>query len=249
MKTLLALLGLAAFLRTGDAAITAWTTPSIQGANSGSGTLSVAENQALNKAIETYVATTGATSNTTITYSLLTTGTPFAVARGGALTITSALDFETLSSYTLEIQAVDSASGSGTATIAVTVTDVNEAPTFTSNNFITNINDSSPAGTILISVPATDQDSGDTITYSIASGNIGGDFVVSSAGVITVATGKTLDACTTGRYTLHVEAVDDASPPLTGTTTVVATVGACSGSTILIAGLLTTLFASLVAIM
>lgn len=239
MKTLIPLLALACVMRIGDAAITGWTNPNIPGAASGSGSLSVAEDHALSTTIDTYVANTDATLGE---YTLLTTGTPFSLTTAGVLTITSNLDYETTASYSLEIQVADDGPSSGTATIAVTVTDVNEAPAFGKSSYGVTIADNAGAGTTLTTTTATDQDSGDTVTYSIAAGDANSDFTIgASTGVITVNTGKALDASTTAGYALQVEAADDDGTPLTGTTTVFVLVGSFSGASSLVAGIAMTL--------
>lgn len=84
-----------------DAAITAWTTPAVTGSN-GTGTLTVAEDHDKDTTIVVYAANTTAD----VTYSLVTSVTPFALSAGGNLTITDNLDFETSSSYTLEVKYV-----------------------------------------------------------------------------------------------------------------------------------------------
>ncbi|XP_045178676.2 protocadherin-1-like [Mercenaria mercenaria] len=232
-----ALLAIACFFQEGDAAITAWTEPTINSAASGTGSYSFAENIATGTGgVSKTIAATG---TGTMAYTLLTSGTPFSIASAtGVLSLDTALDYETTTTYTIEIRAVDSASpaGSGTATITVTVTDVNEAPTFTAAAFGVCISDASTAGTTLTTVTATDQDSGDTITYSIAGDSTNTDFSIASTGVITVATGKTLAASTTAAYALQIEAADNDGTPLTGTTTVGVLVQACSsGSAALLA--------------
>ena len=66
--------------------------------------------------------------------------------------------------------------------------------------------------------------------YYFPAGNTHTDFSISSTGVITVATGKTLDSTTTATYTLVVNAADDDTHSLTGSTTITVTVGGCSGA-------------------
>ncbi|XP_053386497.1 protocadherin gamma-A5-like [Mercenaria mercenaria] len=230
-----AFLAFACFFQNGDAAITAWTTPTITSAADGTGTLSIAEDQATATTIETYVATTGATS---VTYSLATAVSPFSVDSAGALTITDALDFETTTSYTLLIKAVDDVAGSGTATITVTVTNVNEAPAFAAS-YNPCIADGSLADTTLVTVSATDPDSGDSVTYGIS----GTDFKIdSTSGLIQVNTGVTLVKATTSSYALVVTATDNT---LTTTSTVSVTVANSCSSAVGVAVSLMVLLAAL----
>ncbi|XP_060607921.1 protocadherin Fat 3-like [Ruditapes philippinarum] len=209
-------------LENGDAAITGWTEPSITGAADGPGTLTVPEDQALNTIIVTYVATTDAAS---ITYSLVTAVTPFALSEAGELTITAALDFESETSYTLHVKAEDNNAGVGTATIVVTVTDVVDTPPVFSATYTPCILDGSQEDATLTTVQATPADGATIALYSITDGNIGPAFKIdATSGLIQVATGFTLDKSTLATYELAVEATDDATPTNTGTTTVTATV-------------------------
>ncbi|XP_053386249.1 protocadherin-11 X-linked-like [Mercenaria mercenaria] len=239
-RILIGLLVLIVLFNTGEAALSEWTTPVI-GTATGSGSLSVAEDQALSTTIHTLAATGAAT----ITYSLLSTGTPFAVAGTGELTITSALDYETTTSYVIEVEAVDDDPTTGTATITVSVTDVNE-PTFGSSSYSPCILDGSVADTTLTTVLATDADTGDTVTHAIAGGNTNTDFKIAAAtGVIQVNTGKTLAKATNPSYNLVIEA-DDGSH--TSTTTVTVTVAdSCNGVAAVGFSMLAILMAFLVA--
>ncbi|XP_053386263.1 cadherin-related tumor suppressor-like [Mercenaria mercenaria] len=216
----------AVFLHSTDAAITEWTTPTIASVASGSGTLTVSESQAISTTITTYVAVTDAS---TVTYALGSAVSPFALSSTGVLTITANLDADTTASYTLDVVATDDATpaASGTATIAVTVTDVDVAPEFGSASYTQCIADGSAADTTLITVLATDSDPGDTITHSINSGDSNSHFKIdASTGVIQVNTGETLAMATTASYTLVIHGVDNESPAKTGSTTVSVTVAA-----------------------
>ncbi|XP_060554838.1 cadherin-7-like [Ruditapes philippinarum] len=207
-------------LKNGDAVITGWTVPSITGAD-GSGTLSIQEDQTTNAKIETYVATS---VSVPVAYSLVTPVTPFALSTTGELTITAALDFETEKSYTLEVKAVDDNADVGTATIAVTVTDVADTPVF-STTYAPCILDGSQEDAILTTVTATPVNSANTVTYSISGGNTGSAFKIdTTSGLIQVAAGITLDKNTEATFDLEVTAIDNAASPNTGTTTVSATV-------------------------
>lgn len=199
-----------------DATIT-WTTPA-----SGTGSASVAENAAVGQ----NVITLAATSNDNLgAFTLITTGTPFALATTGALTVSSAtLDFETTPKYTLEIQAVDGSTTS-TATITVTVTDVDETPTFSAASFSKCVIDKSPAGTTVTTLTANDPESG-TLTYAISNANTNADFTMTSPGAI-VKTTKILDKATKETYNLVITAADASA---TATATLVVTVeDTCAG--------------------
>ncbi|XP_060597402.1 cadherin-7-like isoform X5 [Ruditapes philippinarum] len=228
------LIFLGLFLRS-DATITSWTTPTISAA-SGAGTLSVNEDKALNDAIETYVAVTDKAS---VTYALVTAVPPFAVSSAGELTITSELDHETQDRYyTLEIKATDNDGGEGTATITVTVADVNEAPSFAKTTSGKRISKDSATGTTIMTVTATDPDDSDVLKYSIHSGDTNNDFTIDEASGL-IKTAKAISGTTTNAYSLVIHAVDDDTPKETGMTTVVVWVEdcSCSGAASVTAGL------------
>ncbi|XP_045179345.2 protocadherin Fat 4-like [Mercenaria mercenaria] len=230
-RTLISLLlYLAAFYAT-DATIT-WSTPS-----GGDGTANVDENAAVGDAVETIAATS---DDNLGAITLLTTGTPFTLAVGGALTVASAtLDFETTPTYTLSIKGVDD-STSATATLTV---HVNDAPTFSSSTFSTCATDGSVAGTTVYTLSATDGNSGDTLTYSITGGNTGTDFAISSDKIVTA---NALAMARTASYDLIVQ-VSDTS--LTASATVTVSVSAsCNSATALVFSLLTILTALVVAL-
>ena len=73
---------------------------------------------------------------TTLTYSIVQTATavPFAIDAGtGALTVTGALDRETIDSYSIDVVATDAGNNESEAlTIVIHILDTNEAPEFTS---------------------------------------------------------------------------------------------------------------------
>ncbi|XP_045179500.2 protocadherin-15-like [Mercenaria mercenaria] len=217
-----------ATLYTTDAQIVGWTVPSITGAN-GTGTITIPEGQATGATSTTFSATP-TSPDTIASYTLLTSSSTFSVnSTSGLLTLDTALDFETTTNFTLEIEAVDSASNNGTATVLITVTD-NVAPTFSASSYTACVADASTAGQSVTTLTATDQD-GDNITYSISSGDTSNDFKFFAA-ELQVNTGVTLNQTTTANYTLVVQAVDEDPPtPNTANTTVIVTVGDCSSAT------------------
>ncbi|XP_060597401.1 cadherin-23-like isoform X4 [Ruditapes philippinarum] len=229
------LIFLGLFLRS-DADITSWTTPSITG-DSGTGTLSVDEDQALDTTIKTYAAETDETVKT-ITYALVTAVAPFTLDSTGELKITQALDHETQDSYTLEIKATDNNDEVGIATITVTVGDVNEAPSFAKATSGKRISKDSATGTTIMTVTATDPDDGDVLKYSIHSGDTNNDFTIDEASGL-IKTAKAISGTTTNAYSLVIHAVDDDTPKETGMTTVVVWVEdcSCSGAASVTAGL------------
>ena len=132
----------------------------------------------------------------------------FSVNAGtGEISVASALDHETASSYMLTVQASDGNGGRDTATVTITVTDVNEAPVFNPGSYAFSIAESANTWTSIGRLTATDQDAGDAITYHITSGNADDRFMIDlNYGDILLM--KELDYETTPSYTLTVEARD-----------------------------------------
>ncbi|XP_060599483.1 protocadherin beta-15-like, partial [Ruditapes philippinarum] len=204
------------------AQITGWTGPSVIATASGTATgINQDEDTATGTTIATFVATPSG-GDSIASYELLTTGTPFEISSpAGVLTLSTALDFETTTTYTIEVKATDNngTPNSGTATLVITVTDVNEAtPTFSATSYTVCVTDASAAGTTVTTFSATDADTSDTITYSINTGNTNTDFEIATA-ELKVATGKTLDRNTTASYTLVIHAEDSVATVRTGSAT------------------------------
>ncbi|XP_060575776.1 protocadherin alpha-3-like [Ruditapes philippinarum] len=239
---------LAVIFKFGDAQITGWTKPSaITGASGTATGISKAEDVAVNSEIAEFTATpTG--SDTISSYELLTTNTPFEMS-AAKLNLKSALNFESASSYVIKVKATDSASNVGTATVTITITDVNEAaPAFGKTSYTVCVADGSAAGTSVTTFSATDQDTANTITYSVNSGDTNTDFKVSTA-KLEVNTGKTLAMSTTAKYTLVVHATDNGSPAKTGTSTYTVNVqSSCNGAAALTVTLMTLLLALIVSL-
>ena len=125
-------------------------------------TRSVAENTAANQNIGTAVTATGAGG--TLTYSL--TGTEAASfdidTATGQLQTKSALDYETKNSYSVTV-GVTEGTETASITVAISITDVNEAPTFpTTTDTTLEIAENTAAGeNIGTAVTATDPDTAD----------------------------------------------------------------------------------------
>ena len=153
-------------------------------------TFSAAENQT---AIGTVTATDAEGDDVTFTVS----GTELSITSAGVLTFVSAPDYETKTTYTATVTASDG-TNSTTQDITVNVTNVNEAPEFTSSANFSAAENQTAIGT----VAASDVD-GDTITYSISGSDI---TINSSSGVITFASAP--DYETTTSYSATVTASD-----------------------------------------
>ncbi|KAL4226468.1 Protocadherin Fat 4 [Mactra antiquata] len=128
----------------------------------------------------------------------------------GDLILLSSLDYETVTSYTLIVHAVDKEATflTGTATISFTVNDVNDIePICTSSLYTGSVSEDAMVGTSVATVTCSDSDStvGNILTYSITSGHT--DFSIdSNTGVVSV--NAALDIEFTPRYDITVQASD-----------------------------------------
>jgi VCBS repeat-containing protein len=144
----------------------------------------------------------------TLTYSILSGNTSgaFAInASTGVLTVanSSALNFETTPSFALIVKVQDNGTGtlSSQATVTVSLTNVNEVPVI--NNQAFSVAENSANGTNVGTVVASDPDAGQTLTYSILSGNTSGAFAINaSTGVVTVANSSALNFEVTPSFAL-----------------------------------------------
>ncbi|HVN14438.1 MAG TPA: choice-of-anchor D domain-containing protein, partial [Anaerolineales bacterium] len=128
-------------------------------------------------AVTTVTATDPNVPPQTLTYSISGTDASFfnINASSGVLAFNSAPDFEapadsgTDNVYNLTVQVSDGAGGTDTQALAVTVTNVNEAPTdiALSNNAV---DENQPVNTSVGTLSATDPDVGNTFTFSFCGG-------------------------------------------------------------------------------
>ncbi|KAA0158167.1 hypothetical protein FNF31_05498 [Cafeteria roenbergensis] len=128
------------------------------------------------------------------------------------------LDFETKSSYTLTVQVQDDGAAepgparlADTATVTISVIDVNEPPTL--QDAAASIAENSAQGTpVGAAVTGTDPERS-VLAYSIVGGNTGSAFAIdSTSGQISVASSVALDFESVKAFTLRVRATDDGKP-------------------------------------
>lgn len=130
----------------------------------------------------------------------------------GWLYTTKQLDREQCSRYQFTVIAADSGeiSKSASATVILTVTDVNDNdPYFDPKNYESVVSEDDPPGTPVTSVTATDPDEDARIHYEITAGNTRGRFAIASQngrGLITIA--QPLDYKQEKRFVLTVTASD-----------------------------------------
>lgn len=132
----------------------------------------------------------------------------------GEITVadTSQLDFETTSTFTLQVQVTDGGtpSLSSTGTITVNLLGVNEAPTDISpTSFGVAENTDTTSGLNLGAFVTTDQDAGDTVTYTILPGGDAAKFSLGgAAGDELILTDGTLDFESISVYSFTLRATD-----------------------------------------
>ena len=166
---------------------------------SSSASFSAAENQT---AIGSVTATDS--DGDTLTYSI--SGSEINISSSGVLTFASAPDYETKNSYSATVTVSDGTLPT-TQDITVSITNVNEAPVFSSSvTFSANENQTS-----IGSVSASDAD-GDSLTYSIS----GSEINISSSGVLTFASAP--DYETKNSYTATVTVSDGTNSATQGIT-------------------------------
>ena len=174
---------------------------------------SVAENTAAGENIGAPVAAMDVDADDTLTYSLDEMGDMyFDIDDMGQITVGDGtmLDFETMASHTVTVTATDAAGLYAMIAVTITVTDVNEAPTFDAETAERSVAENTAAGeNIGAPVAAMDVDADDTLTYSL---DEMGDmyFDIDDMGQITVGDGTMLDFETMASHTVTVTATDAA---------------------------------------
>ena len=130
----------------------------------------------------------------------------------GSLVLSNILDRETTSSHCLVLLASDHGTPSlnSTATVLITVLDVNDnPPVFRSPEYHIRVKESIPVGSHVTEVSANDRDAGTNaeITYAVISGNDRGHFRLNGkTGSVDLM--KTLDYEDTMKFTLIIQAID-----------------------------------------
>ena len=96
-----------------------------------------------------------------ITVTFTVSGSELSITSAGVLSFATAPDYETKASYTATVTATDGTSET-TQSITINVTNIDEAPVFTSSSTFSAPENQNAIGTVI----ATDAD-GDTISYSL----------------------------------------------------------------------------------
>jgi VCBS repeat-containing protein len=120
------------------------------------------------------------------------------------------------------VETTDAGGLTGTATVTIHLTNVNETPTVAPDTFA--VAENSANGTAVGSVIVNDPDLGDTLTFAVTGGNTGGAFAINAGtGQIRVANNAALDFETTSTFSLAVQATDAGGLTHTSTVTVALT--------------------------
>ncbi|XP_045763036.1 fat-like cadherin-related tumor suppressor homolog isoform X2 [Maniola jurtina] len=157
--------------------------------------------------------------NGSVRYSFVEESGVFALAPDtGIVTLRAALDRETQAEHRLVLRAADAGRPprSATATVRLTVADVNDnPPEFELRSYRASVPELAAPGAELLRVRATSRDAGVNadVYYALVGGDDRDDFAVDRAsGVLRVA--RPLDYERRRAYLLTVQAVDGGSPPL-----------------------------------
>ncbi|KAH9512468.1 hypothetical protein Btru_038491 [Bulinus truncatus] len=173
--------------------------------------VSVKENTAGGTTLTTVIAS-GAVGPVTYSFD---DNTVFDIDVSGQITLNVAVDYEAgQTSYVLKETAIDTSdSTSASATVSITITDVNDnPPVCTRTNVYRALDENTSSGTTVYILSCSDKDSStngnNQLQYTLTTGNT--YFSISSAGVITTS-GTALDYETDKQHTLNVQVSDQAS--------------------------------------
>ena len=159
---------------------------------------SFAENSAVGASIASINATDP--EGSAVTYTLSGTGSDnFSIDTSGNITLASALDYETTTSYELTV-VVDDGTYASTEVITVSVADVNEAPSLSATVAFNAFQENTATGTTIATSSVTDPEAG-SITYSL-SGTGSENFSVSADGTVTLASALDYETATAYEITL-----------------------------------------------
>ncbi|XP_066284596.1 protocadherin Fat 4-like [Branchiostoma lanceolatum] len=184
--------------------------------------INIAENVAVGATVMTIAATDNDTAQS-VTFSFNPSSNKFLIdADSGAITVKSSLDYESVTSYALKVEAVDSGSPARTSTVdlAFSVTDVNDNdPVFSPTSYALQVQENTTDGTVVVSTACTDVEDA-TVAYFMFSGNTGNVFDVDTNGDIIMQDNTNLDYETLTAYTLLVTCTDSTATQRTVTATV-----------------------------
>ncbi|KAL4226469.1 hypothetical protein ACF0H5_014452 [Mactra antiquata] len=174
------------------------------------------------------VTATDSDKDDSVSYSWVSSSTDFTIDQlSGEILLSSTLDRETTSSYSLQVVATDG-TNAVTATVSITVTDVNDNdPVFSQSSYSQSVSEIDPPGIVVLSVTANDADDPGTndygkVTYSISAGDAGVFSIGSTSGQITTISAPNYETATS--YTLYIQAIDSGASAGARSSTAIVTV-------------------------
>ncbi|MES2336511.1 MAG: cadherin domain-containing protein [Pseudomonadota bacterium] len=172
-------------------------------------TTTVAENVAAGTALFTAGGAVDPDAGATVTYTLTgADAAAFAVnATTGAVTFVASPNFEVKPSYSFNLVATDQAGLTTSQANTVTITNVNEAPTFAAATRVATLDENVAAGTVVPgSATATDPDAGATLTYSLTGTDAARFTINPTTGVVSIVASPDFE--TKASYSFNVVATD-----------------------------------------
>ncbi|KAK3088913.1 hypothetical protein FSP39_025374, partial [Pinctada imbricata] len=97
-------------------------------------------------------------------------GKTYVSGRNLHVLLNTTLDYETCQNMNMSLQVHDGLNVSNVHSLQVTVTDVNEAPRFLSQEYVFTVNEQTAGGHVGGPIPVVDDDIGDTVSFDIVSG-------------------------------------------------------------------------------
>lgn len=183
----------------------------------------VDENSLNGTVVNTVVAADQDANNLAYSITAGNTGNTFAINPAtGEITVNdnTLLNYENINSFSLTVEVEDDGVPvmSSSSIVTININDVNESPVIANQSFT--VDGTSSNGTVVGTVIATDPDAGQTLSYSITSGNTGNVFAIDPlTGEITVNDATQFDQATT-IYNVIVQVIDDNVSALSSSATV-----------------------------
>ncbi len=164
----------------------------------------VDENAATDTVI--YTATrTDVDAGDSVTWSLTgTDAAAFTIDASGNVRLNASANYEAKASYSINVVATDGAGLTDTKAVAISVNDVNEAPTVTSGPS-GSVDENAAPSTVVYAAAASDPDAGDSATWSL-SGTDAGAFSVDTSGNVRLNVSANFEA--KASYSINVVATD-----------------------------------------
>jgi hypothetical protein len=179
---------------------------------SGATATALDENSAADSVVYTVTSTDDEDISGGVTYSLGEGSDQAITINGetGEVTLTGVANFEQQDSYTFVVEAMDAAGNKSMQTVTLAINNLDEvAPSFTSGDEITAVDENIDAGATIYT--ATVDDSGDIsggVTFSLKEGSAAGIEIDADTGVVTLT--ESPDYETTPAYNFTIVATDEA---------------------------------------